>query len=68
MLKVKNDDSLLRDPHSNAIVKTDVQEMIKFKKERQNMEIVNSLKQDVSLLQSEMTDIKSLLHTIINKL
>jgi hypothetical protein len=68
MLKVQNEESLLRDPHSHAIINSNLQEMTKFKRERDNQHLVHSLKNDVSHLQSEMSDIKSMLNMIINKL
>ena len=65
MIKVKDSESLYRDPVSGAIINTNKLELDRFKQQRSSETI---LKNEVNHLKQEMSDIKLLLQQIISKI
>ena len=70
-IKVESDQSLVRDLDSNAIVNTDKDEYQKFlnlseKRYKEKVEYEN-LKTDVKSLKDDLSEIKSLLKSIVDK-
>jgi|TARA_B100000035_G_scaffold174383_1_gene148781 hypothetical protein len=70
-LKVENENSLVRDMTSHAIINTNQSDYEKFlslsKKKAQERQEYNDLKSDVKSLKDDMSEIKSLLKSIVDK-
>lgn len=70
-LKVENENSLVRDMTSHAIINTNQSDYEKFlslsKKKAQEKQEYNDLKSDVKSLKDDMSEIKSLLKSIVDK-
>ena len=70
-LKVDTDVSLLRDTDTNAIVNTNRTEFDKFLKlseiKYKEKKKFDDLKSDVDLMKSDLSEIKSLLKSIVHK-
>mgnify|MGYP007063394626 CR=1 FL=1 len=70
-LKVETDVSLLRDTNTNAIVNTNRSEFDKFLKlseaKYKEKKQFNDLKSDVDLMKNDLSEIKSLLKSIVHK-
>lgn len=62
--KVENDASYVRDMHNSAIINVDNQALQAYKMKRNSSK---KLLSDVETLKSEITEIKTLLHELINK-
>ena len=72
MLKVDGHSNLVRDPKSGAIIKKNRSE-IEAARERKRLRAVKAdeekqLKEDVSLLKNEMSEIKHLLGKLVEKI
>ena len=70
-LKVENENSLVRDLNSNAIINTNRSDYDKFlslsQKKAQEKKECDDLKSDVKSLKDDMNEIKSLLKSIVDK-
>ena len=70
-LKVENENSLVRDLNSNAIINTNRSDYDKFlslsQKKYQEKKEYDDLKSDVKSLKDDMNEIKSLLKSIVDK-
>ena len=70
-LKVENENSLVRDMTSHAIINTNQSDYEKFlslsKKKAQERQEYDDLKSDVKSLKDDMSEIKSLLKSIVDK-
>ncbi len=66
-IKVKNNKHLVRDTRSKAILNTDMNALIKSRKEKQVNVTLNSLTQEVNTIKSEFQEIKFLLRQIALK-
>ena len=70
-LKVENENSLVRDLNSNAIINTNRSDYDKFlslsQKKAQEKKEYDDLKSDVKSLKDDMSEIKSLLKSIVDK-
>lgn len=70
-LKVENENSLVRDLNSNAIINTNRSDYDKFlslsQKKAQEKKEYDELKSDVKSLKDDMSEIKSLLKSIVDK-
>ena len=70
-LKVENENSLVRDLNSNAIINTNRSDYDKFlslsQKKAQEKKEYDDLKSDVQSLKDVMSEIKSLLKSIVDK-
>lgn len=70
-LKVENENSLVREINSNAIINTNRSDYEKFlnlsKKKFQEKKEYEDLKSDVQSLKDDMSEIKSLLKSIVDK-
>ena len=70
-LKVENENSLVRDLNSNAIINTNRSDYDKFlslsQKKSQEKKEYDDLKSDVKSLKDDMSEIKSLLKSIVDK-
>ena len=70
-LKVKSENSLVRDIDSNAIVNQDQDEFKNFlelsQKKYEERKIFNNMRSDLDSLKQDMDEIKTLLKNIINK-
>ncbi len=62
-IKVKNEDNLYRDVDTGAIINTDRSSFEKYKKSRSKF---RNMEQELDYVKSEISEIKSLLHQIIN--
>jgi hypothetical protein len=70
-LKVKSEDSLVRDLDSNAIVNQDKSEFDKFlelsQKKYEEKKKFDNMRSDLDSLKEDMDEIKTLLRNIMNK-
>ena len=70
-LKVENENSLVRDLNSNAIINTNRSDYDKFlslsQKKAQEKKEYDDLKSDVKSSKDDMNEIKSLLKSIVDK-
>ena len=70
-LKVENENSLVRDMTSHAIINTNQSDYEKFlslsKKKAQERQEYDDLKSDVKYLKDDISEIKSLLKSIVDK-
>tara|TARA_Y100000004_G_scaffold178610_1_gene221343 strand:- start:3159 stop:3383 length:225 start_codon:yes stop_codon:yes gene_type:complete len=70
-LKVENENSLVREVNTNAIINTNKSDYEKFlnlsKKKFQEKKEYDDLKSDVQSLKDDMSEIKSLLKSIVDK-
>ncbi len=70
-LKVKSEDSLVRDVDSNAIVNQDKSEFDKFlelsQKKYEEKKKFDNMRSDLDSLKEDMDEIKTLLRNIMNK-
>ena len=70
-LKVENENSLVREIDSNAIINTNKSDYEKFlnisRKKYQEKKEYDDLKSDVKSLKDDMSEIKSLLKSIVDK-
>ena len=62
-IKVKNEDNLYRDVDTGAIINTDRSSFENYKKSRSKF---RNMEQELDYVKSEISEIKSLLHQIIN--
>ena len=62
-IKVKNEDHLYRDVDTGAIINTDRSAFEKHKKSRSKF---RNMEQELDYVKSEISEIKSLLHQLIN--
>ena len=65
MIQVKDNPNLVRDERSNSILNTNLDELKKFKENR-NENLKLSI--EVNELKSEISDLKSLLNQVLSKL
>lgn len=68
MITVKDNPSLVRDERSNSILNTNLEELKMFKLERLEQQKVHSLINEVDMLKTDVSEIKSLLFQILNKM
>lgn len=66
-LKVKNNIDLIRDKNSSAILNTNLKELNKYKQERDEKMKLKKLFDDNEQMQSDITEIKSLLRELLGK-
>jgi len=62
-IKVKNEDYLYRDINTGAIINTDRSAFEKYKKSRNKF---HNMEHELDYVKSEISEIKSLLHQLIN--
>lgn len=74
MLKVLDDNSLVRDPYSKALLTVDTSALNEHRRKRltiiqnqENANRINTLEANVTELKTELTDIKSLLIKLVEK-
>lgn len=74
MIKVKDERGLVRDPFSKAILNTNITALQEHRKKRKmfretilNKDELNSIKNEVLTLKTELNDIKYLLEQLINR-
>jgi flagellar biosynthesis component FlhA len=70
-LKVEGHNNLLRDPHTNSIINTNMTEYQQYLARRnvkndENQKLQN-LEEDMSNMKSDLNEIKSLLRSLINE-
>lgn len=65
MIKVKDSESLYRDPKSGAILNANLNEFERFKQQRIGD---TAIKHEMNQMKQEMSEIKSLLLSLVNKL
>lgn len=66
-LKVKNHKNLVRDSRTKAILNTDIILLKKREREKRTDVTLESLRDEVSVIKSEFTEIKNLLNQIVAK-
>lgn len=70
--RVENSNDLVRDERSGAIVDVNVKKMREAKQAKKNrlqrIQDQNNMKSDIATLKDEMSEIKSVLKTIVEKL
>lgn len=64
-LKVKDHDSLLRDPRTGAIINTNRSEFLKHVESRRKMSRIETVVDDINNLKDEVSEIKALLRELI---
>jgi hypothetical protein len=74
MIEVKDERGLVRDPHSKAVLNTDISTLENNRRKRNMMKNLHSssndvqiLKQKVEGLESDISEIKSLLKSLLTK-
>jgi hypothetical protein len=67
MQKVKDHQHLQRDSFSKAIINTDLAALKEHKAKKRMVESVSENSERITKLENDITDIKSLLITLINK-
>lgn len=71
LIPVEGHEGWFRDPDSNAVINCDVKAyddyIAKYEARQRKKVSDNALQNDVSLLKSEMSDIKDLLQILLNK-
>jgi len=63
-VQVEGHSSLLRDEHSTAIVSNDTNSYELYKKRKESFKVQ---KNEINILKDEVSEIKNLLHTLIEK-
>jgi hypothetical protein len=63
-LKIEDDETLIRDTKSNAVLNTDMTALERYR-ERRNKEL--NLRTDVEQLKNDMSDVKDLLRQLIDR-
>ena len=66
-VKVKDHDSLRRDPHSQGIVNVDKQEYIAYLRKQQRAERLEHVESKVYDMQNDIKDIKQMLQQLVSK-
>jgi hypothetical protein len=64
-IKVKDEENLVRDPQSRAILNTDTDTLKAYKQRKQKDMMVNQLMQDTKDLKQEMQELKALLIKLV---
>jgi len=64
-IKVKDHDSLLRDPKTGAIVNANKGEFLKHVEARRKMHRIETVVDDINNLKNEISEIKALLRELI---
>lgn len=64
-IKVKDHDSLLRDPNTGAIVNSNRGEFLKHVEARRKMHRIETVVDDINNLKDELSEIKALLRELI---
>jgi hypothetical protein len=64
-IKVKDEENLVRDPQSRAILNTDIDTLKAYKQRKQKDMMVNQLMQDTKELKQEMQELKALLIKLV---
>ena len=65
--KVKNDDSLVREVSSSAILSVGNNELSAYKKRKAAASAIQSAVEDINTLKEEMNEIKQLLVRVLNR-
>lgn len=65
--KIEGINSFVRDSRNKAIVNVDNGALEAYKKQRKIIASAKSLSEEVELLKSDINEIKSLIHQLINK-
>lgn len=65
--KVRNNQSLIRDMNSNAILNTDTEALNKYKEERDFKLKLNRIVQEHEQVKTELSEIKSLLMQLVKQ-
>jgi predicted RNA-binding protein YlxR (DUF448 family) len=63
-VKIKDEESLIRDQKSNAVLNTDMTSLQKYKAKREKD---RQMQQDIDNLKSDMSEIKQLLQQLVNR-
>lgn len=70
--RVENSNDLVRDERSGAVIDVNVKKMREAKQAKKNrlqrIQDQNNMKSDIAMLKDEMSEIKSVLKTIVEKL
>lgn len=64
VVKIKDNDDLVRDTKSNAVLNTDMSSLEKYRARREKERQMNS---DVEELKEKMTNIENLLNQLVNR-
>lgn len=67
-LKIEDCPNFVKDTKSKAILNTNIHEILDYKSKKATIADVNKLKQQMNDVNSELTDIKSILVEILNKI
>jgi hypothetical protein len=67
VLKVKDHENLIRDPHSKAIINVDKQQYTAYLRKQQKAERLEHVESKVYDLQSDIKDIKQMLQQLVSK-
>lgn len=70
--RVENSNDLVRDERSGAVIDVNIKKMREAKQAKKNrlqrIQDQNNMKSDIAMLKDEMSEIKSVLKTIVEKL
>jgi len=67
VLKVKDHENLIRDPHSKAIVNVDRQRYTAYLRKQQKAERLEHVESKVYDMQNDIKDIKQMLQQLVSK-
>lgn len=63
--KVKDDENLVRDENTRAILNTDKEGLRAYRAKKEKYREIDNMKEDVSYLKNEMDEIKSMLKSLM---
>jgi len=66
-LKIEDNEALVRDVKTNAVLNTDLDSLYKYKMKRKKEKEAENLKHDVASLKDEMASIKELLIQLVKE-
>ncbi len=67
LVKVRDHDNLVRDPHSRAIINTDKTGYLAYLKKQQKAERLEHVESRVYDMQNDIKDIKQMLQQLVSK-
>lgn len=64
IVKIEDEETLVRDTHTNAVLNTDMSSLAKYKLKREKD---RQMKSDIDNLKSDMTEIKQMLQQLVSR-
>lgn len=64
IVKIEDEETLVRDTHTNAVLNTDLSSLAKYKLKREKD---RKMRSDIDNLKSDMTEIKQMLQQLVSR-